>query len=303
MQTHQKELMGALAAITSAILFGTMPFMAKYAFRLGSNAFTVSFGRFLTGAVLSFLLLLLLPEQSPRISPEQLRSLLLLSFFYAATPVLLYSSYQSIDSGLASTLHFTYPVAVVLLSALLLHEKIGRKERLCTVLCMCGMILLYKPETQVNGSGMVIAVLSGFVYGGYIMLLGRSSLQAVPVLTLTFWLSILSATEILVFSLLTGKLLLNLPSAVWVSYLGLGLFATVLALALFQIGVFLCGAVKASLLSTFEPLTGVMIGILFFHEIHTGRSFLGIILILSAVIVLVMPDPFSSTNSSKNRNL
>jgi drug/metabolite transporter (DMT)-like permease len=142
MQTNQKELMGALAAITSAILFGTMPFMAKYAFRLGSNAFTVSFGRFLTGAVLSFLLLLLLPEQSPRISPEQLRSLLLLSFFYAATPVLLYSSYQSIDSGLASTLHFTYPVAVVLLSALLLHEKIGRKESLCTVLCMCGMIPL-----------------------------------------------------------------------------------------------------------------------------------------------------------------
>ncbi len=54
----------------------------------------------------------------------------------------------SIDSGLASTLHFTYPVAVVLLTAGLFHERIGRKELLCAALCMGGILMLYKPGSN-----------------------------------------------------------------------------------------------------------------------------------------------------------
>ena len=136
---------------------------------------------------------------------------------------------------------------------------------------------------------MVLAASSGLVYAGYIVALGKSGLKGLSVLTMTFWLSFLSAAEIFVFSLCTGNLTLDLPKVVWLPYLGLGLFATVLALALFQIGVFLCGPVKASLLSTFEPLTGVVIGILVFHETLTMRSACGLLLILLAVILLALP--------------
>ena len=70
--------------------------------------------------------------------------------------------------------------------------------------------------------------------------------------------------------------------------IGLGLFATVLALALFQLCVFPCGDVKASLISTFEPLTGVILGILVFHETRTPRTIAGIALILLSTLLLVM---------------
>ena len=148
------SIIGPGAVILSAVLFGTMPLMAKQAFTLGSNAYTTAFGRFATGAVIAGLVILLHPKQTIRISKKQFCALLLLSLFYAATPVLLYSSYQSIDSGLASTLHFTYPIAVMLLSALLFRERIGKRELLCAILCMSGVLLLYSPGSKADGSGM-----------------------------------------------------------------------------------------------------------------------------------------------------
>jgi len=283
------SIVGPGAVILSAVLFGTMPLMAKRAFALGSNAYTTAFGRFATGAVIAGVAILLHPKQTIRINKKQFRALLLLSLFYAATPVLLYSSYQSIDSGLASMLHFTYPIAVMLLSAILFRERVGRRELLCAILCMSGVLLLYTPGSKTDVTGMVIAALSGLVYAGYFVALGKSGLKGLSVLTMTFWLSLLSAAEIFAFSLCTGNLALDLPKEVWLPYLGLGLFATVLALALFQIGVFLCGPVKASLLSTFEPLTGVVIGILVFHETLTVKSACGLLLILLAVILLALP--------------
>ena len=47
------EAEGVICALISGILFGTMPLMAKTAYALGSNAYTVAFGRFFTGAVVS----------------------------------------------------------------------------------------------------------------------------------------------------------------------------------------------------------------------------------------------------------
>ena len=93
---HKKysSIVGPGAVILSAVLFGTMPLMAKQAFTLGSNAYTTAFGRFATGAVIAGLVILLHPKQTIRISKKQFCALLLLSLFYAATPVLLYSSYE-----------------------------------------------------------------------------------------------------------------------------------------------------------------------------------------------------------------
>ena len=69
----------------------------------------------------------------------------------------------------------------------------------------------------------------------------------------------------------------------------MALLTTVFALVLFQRGLFLCGEVKASLLSTFEPLTGILIGVVAFREILTPNKILGIIGILMSAVLLVLP--------------
>ena len=44
------------------------------------------------------------------------------------------------------------------------------------------------------------------------------------------------------------------------------------------------------MLSTFEPLTSVLIGILVYHEVMTGRTAVGIAAILLSVIIVSSPD-------------
>lgn len=89
-----------------------------------------------------------------------------------------------------------------------------------------------------------------------------------------------------------GALTSALDSTAWGAILALAIFATALALALFQEGLSRCGVVRASLLSTFEPLTGVGIGWLVFSEALTPRTAVGILCILLASGPLLLPVSF-----------
>lgn len=248
----------------------------------------ITLGRFLVGALGSGLIIILLPNIDFRVTRSEFQKLAGLSIFYAATPVLLYEAYRGISTGLATTLHFTYPVIVMMIGAVVFRNRLHARQIICLFICIAGITCFYTPGQTESASGMVLAVATGFSYALYILFLGRSGLQRLNVMVVTFWISLLSATEIGLVAMAGGKLMLFIPWQGWLSIIGLGLLATVLALALFQLGVFLCGDVKASLLSTFEPLTGVILGVLIFHEALTPRTVAGIALILLSTLLLVM---------------
>ncbi len=279
--------LGALFAILSAVLFGMMPLFTKTAYAYGGNAYTVAFGRFLTGTAGSAVIILLIPNARFRVTRSEFQKLLCLSVFYATTPVLLYESYQDISSGLATTLHFIYPVIVMLIGGIAFHNPLHLRQIICLFICVAGIICFYRPGQPEDITGMILAVTSGVTYALYILFLGKSGLKKLHVMTITFWISLFCAAEIAVFAISSDRFRLTIQWQGWLAICGLGLFATVLALALFQLGVFLCGEVKAALLSTFEPLTGVMLGVLVFGESLTIRVVVGIALILLSVIILV----------------
>ena len=203
------ERLGMFCAILSAVLFGTMPLFARTAYQYGSNAWSTAFARYLFGGVILLLFFAFSPGQTVRITPRQGRRLFLLSIFQAATPVLLYLSYNTIDSGLATTLHFTYPVMVILLMTLLRHVPLTRQKLLCTALCIAGVLCFYTPGERVGALGMALAVLSGLTFSLYILILGNSGLSSLPVLTATFWISIFAAAEIGALAFLLGELNLD----------------------------------------------------------------------------------------------
>ena len=76
------------------------------------------------------------------------------------------------------------------------------------------------------------------------------------------------------------------------SWRAIGLFCCVATAAslLFQVGNKYIGAQSASMLSTFEPLTSVVVGILVYHEVLTVRLGIGILCILLAVLLLAGAD-------------
>ena len=59
-------------------------------------------------------------------------------------------------------------------------------------------------------------------------------------------------------------------------------------MVLFQVGTFRCGAQRAAILSTFEPITSIFVGILFLDESLTPRILLGSALTLLAGVLITM---------------
>ena len=285
-----KNQTGIIYVILSAVLFGTMPLLARIAYAHGSNAYTVAFGRFFFGSIVLGAVILALSDCTIKISGSQIPALLKLSIPYALMPILLYVSYTYIDSGMATTLHFTYPVVVMMIMVIFFKTRLDIKQVICAILCVGGMALLYTPNGQICVQGILLAVSSGIVYAVYIVLLGKSAVKNLHSLVLAFWISLLSAIEIGLIALFSGNLVFNLDAAGWVAEVGLALFATVFALVLFQKGVFLCGEIKASLFSTFEPLTGIVIGVIVFHEALSMKEIVGMAGILAAAALLAMPS-------------
>ena len=126
----RRELAGAGCALASAVLFGTMPLMAKTAFLHGGSPAFVASARFLLGSLFC-LPLLQASHASWRLAPRQLGHALLLSLLLSSTLLLLFSAYGGVGTGLATALHFTYPAAVLVLACLVFRVPLSLLDVLC----------------------------------------------------------------------------------------------------------------------------------------------------------------------------
>ena len=280
---------GQIYIIVSAILFGTMPMLTKIAFCNGANPYSAAFWRFLWAGIFLAIIIKWFYKGDLLIERKELIQIFVLSVPYALTPILLYISYKYIDSGLATSLHFTYPISVMLIACCFFKMKPDKKKTICAVLCIIGISMLYSPGQESGSLGMIMAVVSGIVYSIYVILLEKTKIKNIPAIITSFWLCVFATVEIGMTALLLGKLDVIYTVEEFIAEICLAFFATVMALVLFQKGAFLCGAIQASLLSTFEPLTGVIIGIFIFKEEITWEIVFGILLILVSTICLAIP--------------
>lgn len=285
----KREILGMLLAGLSGVLFGTVSIMAKGAYALGSNPFMVTFGRFSTGTLVAAVIILLVPPLSFRIGRKQFVRMIPLSLLFASTPTLLYASFQFIDAGLATVLHFTYPVLVMVITSVMNRKRPQFQEAASAVLCSCGVVLLCQFSGSADWRGILLALLSGAVFSCYIVYLDRSGLREMSVIPYIFWLALFSSAEDLAVAAVTGNADFSLPPQVWIYYGLLGVVAMVGGAAMFKAAVRLCGPVRTSLLSVLEPFTGVIVGLAVFHEVLTGRTVTGMVLILLAVLLLTLP--------------
>jgi drug/metabolite transporter (DMT)-like permease len=290
------KIKGTIYTVISSVLFGLMPLITKIAYQYGTNAYMVSLGRFFFGTI--FLgLLCLLKKKAILIAKEDTKKILIISLPYSLVPIILYSSYKYIESGLATILHFSYPMQVVLLSFIFLKRRLNSKQMFCEILCLFGIGLLANEYGIQNYQGMLIALLSGLIYACYIILLENYKPNKVDSLVLSFWVSFFSLVIIVVVTFFTNNFVFTNSSITLGCFTFLGLFATAFGTHLFQNGVILIGSIKASLLSTFEPITGIIMGIIVFNELLTIKEAVSIILIMLAACLIVMPNKKKEKNT------
>lgn len=287
---------GILFSIISASIFGLMPLFAKYVYADGCSATGLVFVRMASGSIILFFLAKQHGSNPMDISWEQFKKILLLSLGFAPTPVLLYESYNYISTGAATTIHFVYPAFAFLLCWAFYKEKIERMQLLSLILCTTGVTLFYKPGDDSSLFGVAIAFLSGITYAFYAVYLAKSGLKSTEKFWMNFHMNWVSALMVLVVSVPLGNF--SLPSSAFGWGIGLlfGVLMTVIAGVLFQLGINYIGPQQATIFSTFEPLTSVVVGVLFLNEHLDLLSLAGIVIILLAVLLLIVADKRSKNS-------
>ena len=108
---------GIFLTVLSAVLYGLNPLFSKTINVGGCNSLTQTFARLAAGIVIFFILLVCSGSGSVReklrLSRQELKDILICCIGYGLIGPLLFASYNYLASGLATTLHFVYPVLVV----------------------------------------------------------------------------------------------------------------------------------------------------------------------------------------------
>ena len=263
-----KNILGHLQIIMSSSLFGLMPLFTKMTYSYGATPITVAFCRCFYATIILAVMLPFMKKNIFTIERKQIVPMLKIAIPFGLIPVTLFIAYTYLDSGMA-----TFP---------------SKKQILCMILCLAGIVLLNAIQGEIKVVGIAVAILAGFIYSIYVIACGQKGIDEIDPAVLSFWINLFASIAVGIIGIVTGQLMIVTEPMGQLSMFVL-LLVSVIAVLLFQHGVLITGGLKASLLSTFEPLTSLFIGMIVFHELLTARQWIGIILVLVSVILLVIP--------------
>lgn len=282
---------GILYAALSSSTFGLAPLFTLLLLGLGYSSFEVLSYRW--GVASLFLgALALLAGRSFRLSWPELRTVFFLSLFRAATSLSLVIAYQHIASGVASTIHFMYPLAVALAMMCFFREKGSVWVFAAIGMSIVGAVLLSLGNvdfTRGNTTlGMVSAAVSVVSYGGYIVGVRKSRAVGIDSTVLTCYVTGLGALYFIAGGLVTGGIRIETDGTAWLCILGVALPATAVSNMTLVQAIKRIGPTLTSVFGALEPLTAVVIGVAVFGEPFTVQGAAGILLIVAAVTIVIL---------------
>ena len=278
--------MKKLYLVISAFIFGFTPILAKTVYAGGTNGINLTFLRAAIALGPLGIYLVIKRKKMPRGLKNWGRIILLSVLGNAASMICLYVAYDKISVGLATVLHYIYPLAIVLACAAIYKEPVSGTKLTAAILVSAGIILFIDIDKRGEFSGIILAALSGIFYAFYVVYMSKSGLDKLDYLVLTFFVSVFTALAVLIFGGLSDSLDFDMSKKAWVYSIIISVLVTFIGLPLFQAGLRHEGASTAGIISTVEPITGVVLSALVFGEHLNFFGTIGCIIIITGVVML-----------------
>lgn len=286
----QNLIKGYIFIIASGIIYGCMPLGAKLIYADGVTPLSLVLLRNLL-ATPFLALITVLQGHNLKTDLQSLGRVSLLALAgCATTPILLFSSYTFMDSGTASVFHFIYPAVVTLGSFLFLRQKVRTANLFCVLLCTVGLFMFFEPGSKIDPIGATLALSSGVTYAAYVLILSAFRPKNLSGFKLNFYITALASLILFPICLLTKQLVFPVTLTGWLIMIAFSLSISLGALFLFQVGTAYIGGQRAAILSTTEPVTGFIVGILVFHEKPLLFAIIGSVLVLSSSVLIAIFD-------------
>lgn len=282
------NLKGVVFTVISACLYGVAPIFATGIYALNGTPITVVFLRSLF--VLPILYFLMKKDkQTLKITRFELKNIILVAIFGSGlTTIMLFVSYQYIDVGTATTLHFLYPLCVTIICKLVYHDKIDQYKKYALILAVIGIAFFIDFKRSGSFLGLFLALASSITYAFYMVELEKKGLARMNAYKLSMYISFFIMLETLVYAFLVpSSFNLDIPFIAYVLTFCVAICTSFLAVVLLQKGIKLLGSSTASFFCFFEPVTSIILGYFFLQEDLTIFKILGCIIIFGALILLM----------------
>lgn len=278
---------GFIQIILSGACFGALGFFGKKAYERSIAPGELLALRYSISAVITGLIILLTNPKSLILNRFHLCSSILLGIFgYALFSSLFFMALTGLSASLTVLLLYTYPVMVSILSQFILKERLGKLGVWALIVVTIGMTGLVWGEWSVSEPRFLLyGIGSAFFYALYIMY-SRKFLNDIPAMPSSFYVQlgagvILSLIHFQNFDrpgiILQENFLLIFSMAI---------ICSLLAMTLFLAGLRRLTSSETSILSTTEPLFGVLIATLFLGENLSLMQIGGGLLILVGMILV-----------------
>lgn len=283
--------LGYAKAAVSAILFGMIAMLTGTLYAAGATGFEIVFWR-MGVAALAVVVVCRARGVNLRIDRGKLPWLLCASALYAFGILFLCLAYGTeSSSGLMSTIYHTYPLVVMVASAILFRRRPGVLKFVAVACALMGtaFALLSSEGWEFTLQGIGFALASAACYGLYSVVLERPELRDVPSLTLFLYGCLMGVVLCLPFVLLASSHL-NPGLTEIGSLVLLGLACTAVPYLLYISAVRKVGSTPVALLSYLEYPVTIGLLALAFGELPGTIEVIGCVLIAGAGILTVLPE-------------
>lgn len=289
-----KTFKGITMTSGAGIIFGAFPIFTTLFVQFGGNVDAFN----LYGFALTVLFLagfIAATKRSFALPGKAVVFVILAGIMNVVTRILLTYSYQYLDVGIATTLHFLYPLFAALLGTLCFREKMPVYKWIAFVVASLS-VSLFTTGAQGGGQmiGILLAVSSAVCFALYMLITEKANLTDLDPVVFVFYVSLVSTVGCL-FTGLNGGLFVAVPWKALVVLITCALLNNAVAFALQQQGVKYLGAAMTALFSLFEPVFSCVFGAIFLQQAMGIKSVCGIVMILLCLVAIVVLDNRKTT--------
>lgn len=274
---------GILLVLLATVAFAIGPIAAKLALEHGSNTLTVVTLRGVIGAAL-MALLIPMSRRGLAVGRDALRWCLICGVFYALTVYGFIGSVAYVPVSIAVLIFFTHPILVAVLGHLHGGDRLSLRKLLLAMAALAGLALVLGPEVgALDPVGMALAALAAAGMCGMILCSARAQASATSTQVNLY----ATAASTLAFALLTTGLGAWTPPANRVGWLGIvGAGAGIgIGLLAFFAAFRRLGPVRATMLSSLEPLVTILLAAALLGERLEPSRWAGVALVIAALVL------------------
>lgn len=274
----------ALCVFLGGCSYGILSTFVKFAYRANLTSNQVSAGQYLFGVLIIWAIFLFTKKEA--ITIKQVFKLLASGIPFGLTSICYYRALRSLNASLAIIFLFQF-VWIGTLFDLIFFKKRPSKQKIISIfILIIGSLLasaVLTSHTSFSLSGMIWGILSAFTYTTGMFLSGHVEKELPPVEKS----ALLSTGGMLLIVILMPptfmsqpKVLLTLAPYAFV----LGLFGVALPPLLYAIGIPHVGTGLGTILSASELPVAVMMSFFVLGETISLSQWLGVVLIITAII-------------------